>query len=68
MSDSELEKSEEFQTVLKPIIHLIKGEKWDRISISIFKIYLKGDKSKHYAMKIYFTHEKPALTSPLLMH
>jgi hypothetical protein len=56
-TDTFLENSDPFQTVLKSFKSLIQGAKWDRLSLGIYKTFLKGDAHRHYAMKIYLTHE-----------
>ena len=40
---------------------------WDRVSVSIFKTFLKGDVNMHYAMKIFLMHDQGSLTNPILM-
>jgi hypothetical protein len=68
-NDSDLENSDAFQVVLnsiKSFKSLIQGAKWGRISLDIFKTFLKNDVSRHYAMKIFLMNEKFPITSPLL--
>jgi hypothetical protein len=56
-NDSDLENSDAFLAVLKPFKSLIQGSKWDRLSVGIFKTFLKGDVNKHFSMKIYLMHK-----------
>ena len=56
MKESELENSIAFQAVLKPLRPHMLASRWDRASISLFKIFLKGEMYEHYAMKIFFMH------------
>jgi hypothetical protein len=56
-NDTDLENSDAFQMVLKSFKSLIQGAKWDRLSIGIFKTFLKGDVNRHYAMKIFLMNE-----------
>ena len=38
------------------------------LGLNLFNIFIKGNANKHYAMKIYFMHEKQELVlSPILM-
>ena len=66
-NDSDLENSDAFQAVLKSLKSLIQGPKWDRLSLGIFKIFLKDDVNRHYAMKIFLMNLNFPVTSPLLM-
>ena len=66
-NDSDLENSDAFHAVLKPFKTLIQGAKWDRLSLNIFKIFLKDDVNRHYAMKIFLMNLNFPVTSPLLM-
>jgi hypothetical protein len=65
-NDSDLENSDAFQAVLKSLKTLIQGPKWDRLSLGIFKIFLKDDVNRHYAMKIFLMNKNFPVTSPLL--
>jgi hypothetical protein len=66
--DLELEESKEFQTVQNSFKTTIKGAKWDRLSVGVFKTFLKGDSYKHYALKIFLMNEKNSVISPILMN
>ena len=57
VNDSDIENSEAFQAVLKDFKSLIQGSRWDRLSVGIFKTFLKGDLNRHFVMKIYFNHK-----------
>jgi hypothetical protein len=35
----------------------IDAKKWDKLSVSIFKTFLKNNLNKHYAMKIFLMHD-----------
>jgi len=50
------------------MIASINAKKWDKLSVALFKIFLKNDVSKHYAMKIFLMHDKIALISPFQMN
>jgi hypothetical protein len=52
-NDSDLENSDAFQAVFKPFRSIIQIAKWDRLSLGIYKTFLKGDIHRHYAMKIH---------------
>ena len=67
-NDSDLENSDAFQVVLKSFKFIIQGAKWDRLSLGIFKTFLKNDVNRHYAMKIFLINEKFPITSPLLTY
>lgn len=56
-NDTELENSDAFQTVLKSFKSLIQGSKWDRLSLGIYKTFLKGNVHRHYAMKILLMND-----------
>jgi hypothetical protein len=56
-NDSDLEISDAFQASIKTFKPLIQGSKWDRLSLSIYKTFLKGDVHRHYAMKIFLMNE-----------
>lgn len=67
-NDSDLENSDAFQVVLNSFKSVIQGAKWDRLSLGIFKTFLKNDVNRHYAMKIFLMNEKFPITSPLLTY
>jgi hypothetical protein len=67
-NDSHLESSDAFIAVLKPLKAQIQGAKWDRLSLGIFKTFLKDDVNRHYAMKIFLMNKNAPVISPLLMY
>ena len=67
-NDSDLENSDACQTVLTSFKSLIQGSNWDRLSVGIFKTFLKSEVNRHYAVKIYLMHEKFRVTNPLVMN
>jgi hypothetical protein len=48
-----IEESDDYKKMLKSIKGPIEAEKWEKLSVSLFKSFLKNEVSKHYAMKIF---------------
>ena len=67
-NDQELEESKEFEVVKNSFNATIKGAKWDRLSLGMFKTFLKGGSQKHYALKIFLMNENNSVISPILMN
>jgi hypothetical protein len=44
--------------MLKSLKGSIDGKRGDKLSVSLFKSFLKNDESKHYAMMIFLMHNE----------
>jgi hypothetical protein len=57
-NDSLIEKEKDLEIILKKTAILAERKSWVMLNSEIFKVYLKGDIHKHYAMKLYYKYEK----------
>jgi hypothetical protein len=64
-NDKLIEESDDFKKVLKSLKGLTEGKKWNKLSASLLKIFLKNKVSKHYAVKIFFMNENPSVKCPI---
>ena len=63
-----IEDSDDFKKMHKSLKGLIDGKKYEILSVSFFKNFLKNDVSKHYAMKIFLLDDKLPVICPIKMN
>jgi hypothetical protein len=63
-----IEDSDDFKKMHKSLKGLIDGKKCEKLSVSLFKNFLKNDFNKHYAMKIFLLYEKLPVSCPIKMN